>query len=390
MLQNIFLSILVLILLLDLCLYFQLRIHRVRSLWLRGLYWLPSVLLVVRSFLLVNDSARAFATDYPRLIEWLSAVFLILTLPKLLLTLWMSVGWLLGKLWPISRKWMVITGCAVAGCCSLVLFYGVVEGPTKLTVKEVDYRSSRLPHGFNGFRIVQISDLHIGSFRYRPQVIERMVEMINTQQADLIVFTGDLVNFQAAEVCGFESILSQLKARYGVYSILGNHDYATYLQGSSPEQQAADLDRLKQKQGEMGWAMLNNDHTLLHHRGDSITLAGVENDGEPPFSQHADLRNALQGADSLFTILLSHNPTHWKREVLPESKVDLMLSGHTHGMQFVIGNYSPSRHRYPEWGGMYLEGERGLYVNLGIGYLGLPFRLGAWPEITVITLHKTN
>jgi len=138
----------------------------------------------------------------------------------------------------------------------------------------------------------------------------------------------------------------------------------------------------------MGWKLLNNSHTILIQGSDSIALIGVENEGEPPFSQYADLPEAMRGTEGMFQILLSHNPTHWRREVLPQTYIDLMLAGHTHAMQLKFGNHSPSSYIYPEWSGMYLEGTRGLYVNEGIGYVGLPFRFGAWPEITVLTLRR--
>lgn len=138
----------------------------------------------------------------------------------------------------------------------------------------------------------------------------------------------------------------------------------------------------------MGWTLLNNEHVILHHRGDSIALIGVENDGEPPFSQYADLPRAMKDTEGMFQILLSHNPTHWKRQVLPESDIELMLAGHTHAMQMELFGRSLASLKYPEWSGMYYQGERALYVNVGIGYVGLPFRFGAWPEITVLTLHE--
>ena len=137
----------------------------------------------------------------------------------------------------------------------------------------------------------------------------------------------------------------------------------------------------------MGWKLLNNEHVILHQGNDSIALIGVENEGEPPFSQHGDLTKAMQGTEGMFQLLLSHNPTHWRREVLPQSPIDLMLAGHTHAMQMALGHHSPSSFVYPEWSGMYSEEGRNLYVNVGLGFVGLPFRFGAWPEITVITLN---
>lgn len=205
------------------------------------------------------------------------------------------------------------------------------------------------------------------------------MDLVNAQQPDLIVFTGDLVNHRAVELNDFQEILAGLKAGDGVYSILGNHDYGPYFHWKSKQDQDNNLIELKQRQAAMGWKLLNNEHTFLIQGNDSIALIGVENQGEPPFSQHGDLPKAKAGIEGMFKLLLSHNPTHWRREVLPESDIDLMLAGHTHAMQLQLGNYSPSVYIYPEWGGMYLEGTRGLYVNVGIGYVGLPFRFGAWP-----------
>ena len=198
------------------------------------------------------------------------------------------------------------------------------------------------------------------------------------------------MNQQSHELDGFTSILSRLHAPDGVYSILGNHDYGTYYRWANAQEEADNLQRLKDLQQGMDWRMLNNDHTVLHHQGDSIALIGVENDGEPPFSQHADLARASHDTNGLFSILLSHNPTHWRRQVLPESDIDLMLSGHTHAMQMSLFGHSIASLRYPEWSGFYYEGTRALYVNVGIGYVGLPFRFGAWPEITVITLRRAK
>lgn len=247
---------------------------------------------------------------------------------------------------------------------------------------------SHQPQAFDGYRIVQLSDLHIGSWQGNTPAIRKLVDLVNAQQPDLIVFTGDLVNHRAVELNDFQEILAGLKAGDGVYSILGNHDYGPYFHWKSKQDQDNNLIELKQRQAAMGWKLLNNEHTFLIQGNDSIALIGVENQGEPPFSQHGDLPKAKAGIEGMFKLLLSHNPTHWRREVLPESDIDLMLAGHTHAMQLQLGNYSPSVYIYPEWGGMYLEGTRGLYVNVGIGYVGLPFRFGAWPEITVLTLRR--
>ena len=255
-------------------------------------------------------------------------------------------------------------------------------------MKEIDYHNPRLPKGFEGYRIVQLSDLHLGSWEHNPTAIEQVVETVNALKPNLIVFTGDLVNQQGHETDPFIHILRKLSAPDGVYSILGNHDYGTYYHWENDNQEKENLQYLKDQQARMGWRLLNNEHVILHHNGDSIALIGVENDGEPPFSQHADLPNAIQGSEDMFRILLSHNPTHWKREVLPNTDIELMLSGHTHAMQLELFGRSPASLKYPEWSGMYHNNGQSLYVNVGLGYVGLPFRFGAWPEITVFNLYE--
>lgn len=288
--------------------------------------------------------------------------------------------------WP--RTPFIGTGLTLAVLCIIVILYGSFVGRTRFEVKEATFTSSRLPQSFDGYRIVQLSDLHIGSFVGNGPAIKRLVDMVNAQHPDLIVLTGDLVNHRAVELDEFQDILAGLKAKDGVYSILGNHDYGPYFHWKDKQDQDANLVDLEQRQVAMGWKLLNNSHDFLIQGNDSIALIGVENEGEPPFSQHGDLPKAKADTDGMFQILLSHNPTHWRREVLPNSNIDLMLAGHTHAMQLQFGNYSPACYIYPEWGGMYLEGSRGLYVNVGIGYVGLPFRFGAWPEITVLTLRR--
>lgn len=315
-------------------------------------------------------------------------LFFLFTAPKLLLSLCTIIGvpfhkWLR---WP--RTPFICTGLTLAVISIVMIIYGSFIGRTQFDVKEVTYSSPKLPSAFDGYRIVQLSDIHIGSWQGNASAIQKLVKLVNEQQADLIVFTGDLVNHRAVELNDFQDILAGLKAKDGVYSILGNHDYGPYFHWKSKDEQDDNLNDLLQRQAAMGWKLLNNSHTILIQGSDSIALIGVENEGEPPFSQYADLPEAMRGTEGMFQILLSHNPTHWRREVLPQTYIDLMLAGHTHAMQLKFGNHSPSSYIYPEWSGMYLEGTRGLYVNEGIGYVGLPFRFGAWPEITVLTLRQ--
>lgn len=319
----------------------------------------------------------------------IGTVALLFIVAKLLFIVCSAAGWLVHA---VIRRCPRAPFNALGIVLGLIGFgsmlYGSVWGITRFEVKEVEYRSPLLPEGFDGYRIVQISDLHLGSWQGNPAPIQRLVDLVNRQHADLIVFTGDLVNQQSHEVDGFQPILSRLHAPDGVYSILGNHDYGSYYRWPDEQAERDNLAYLIQQQEAMGWRMLNNAHDIIRHRGDSIALIGVENDGEPPFPQYADLPRAMQGTEGMFQILLSHNPTHWRREVLPTTRIPLMLSGHTHAMQAIVFGRSLAPLKYPEWQGMYYEGDRALYVNIGIGYVGLPFRLGAWPEVTVLTLRK--
>ena len=373
----------------DLYIYFVYIVRRTKNTLLRLSYWIPTLLLVILYVYFMYLTGDNAMSHHALGIGRLAIALMLFATPKTLFMLCSLIGILVHaflKRCPTRPFTLVGVGLALYsfGCIAYGSFFGI----TRFEVKEVEYSSPRLPDGFDGYRIVQLSDIHIGSWQGRQKSIQKLVDMANEQKADLIVFTGDLVNQQSHELDGFAPILSRLHAPDGVYSILGNHDYGTYYHWKSPEEESANLDYLLHQQAAMGWTMLNNDHAIVWHKGDSIALVGVENDGEPPFSQFADLPKALRGTDGMFKILLSHNPTHWRREVLPQSDIDLMLAGHTHAMQAIFFGHSLAELMYPEWRGMYTEGGRSLYVNIGIGYVGLPFRFGAWPEITVITLKK--
>ena len=393
----------------DLYIYLVYIVRRTKNFVWRVSYWLPSAVLVLLYVYLIYFTDGNAMSHHSQTIGRLAIAVMALAVPKILFMLCSLVGILcrgLGRClsaiilhtpfrspqapFIAHRAPFTIAGLVLAVISLVNVIYGATAGITRFEVKEVTYESERLPEGFDGYRIAQLSDIHIGSWQGRPEAVEELVELTNSQKADLIVFTGDLVNQQSHELDAFQPALSRLKAPDGVYSVLGNHDYGTYYHWKNSREEAENLQYLRDAQRAMGWRLLDNSHAVLHHRGDSIALVGVENDGEPPFSQHADLARAIRGTEGMFSILLSHNPTHWRREVLPNSDVDLMLAGHTHAMQMALFGRSLASLRYPEWSGMYYEGKRGLYVNVGIGYVGLPFRFGAWPEITVITLKKKN
>lgn len=263
----------------------------------------------------------------------------------------------------------------------------------KYTVKNVKINFDQLPAGLKGMKIIQISDIHSGSFNNK-KAVEHGVEMMMQLQADLILFTGDLVNDRATEMNEYKEVFSKLKAPLGVYSILGNHDYGDYVKwpfnGVSKEK---NLENLIQLQKEMGWRVLKNEYVEIVRNGDKMALLGIENwSVKARFPKYGKMNEAHQGTDGYpFKILMSHDPSHWDAQVRPDyPDVDLMLSGHTHGMQFGFElpgfKWSPVQLMYKQWSGLYEQGRQKLYVNTGFGFLGYPGRVGFLPEITLIEL----
>jgi predicted MPP superfamily phosphohydrolase len=247
-----------------------------------------------------------------------------------------------------------------------------------------------LPPSFQGFRIAHISDLHLGTYTSHPEIVERIVEMVSEASPDLIVFTGDIVSISPQELRPFTETLSRLQAPYGIVSILGNHDYCTYGPRKSAFEHKAQLEEVITMQRQMGWNLLMNEHIVLRNGNDSIAIIGVENDGHPPFPARANLGKATEGISAgCYKILLTHDPSHWRRAILSHTDIPLTLSGHTHAMHLRIGGWSPSALLFSEWGGLYKENNQYLHVNTGTGS-NIPFRLGAWPEITIITLTSAD
>ncbi len=273
-------------------------------------------------------------------------------------------------------------GWALAVCLIAILCftYGLIWGWRRLSVREVTCSSPLLPEAFDGYRILQISDLHVGTLASHPEVVSRVVEMGNAQNADLIVFTGDLVNHEVGEAEPFVEVLAGLRAPDGVLAILGNHDYVDHRH----------FDHLLALERRMGWRTLVDEHVTLHRGDDSIHVIGVGHICSDPELTYGDLEKAAEGLpEHSFRILLSHNPAHWHLPGLRDSDIPLTLSGHTHGAQLCVFGWSPARLMYKEWGGAYHKGQRMLYVSLGISGT-VPFRLGAWPEINVITLRRSS
>jgi predicted MPP superfamily phosphohydrolase len=292
------------------------------------------------------------------------------------------------------RKFMSQIALGLAAIPFASILYGVFKGRYNFKVLKYTLHFEDLPAAFDGYQITQISDIHSGSFDNKEKV-EYAIDLINEQASDAILFTGDMVNNEAAEMDPWMDTFGRLKAKDGKYSVLGNHDYGDYVQWESAEAKVANLDRLKEIQKEMGFDLLLNEHRFFEKEGERIALVGVENWGEGGFKKAGDLNKAIQGLEKKdFRILMSHDPSHWEYEVKDHSDhFHLTLSGHTHGAQFGIEipgwfKLSPVRLRYKYWAGIYEQVGQYINVNRGFGYLAFPGRVGIWPEITVITLKK--
>lgn len=265
--------------------------------------------------------------------------------------------------------------------------FGFIEGWKRLELKHITFTSPDLPPYFDGYRLVQITDFHLGSFPPGNDFVQKVVDATNNEGPDMILFTGDLVNNQASEVEPYLDTLGQLHASDGIYSIWGNHDYCEYGNNHSIGALKRNRRMLYGYQESLGWHQLMNEHHVVSHGMASIAVIGVENPGQPPFTNRSNLKKAMKGLNpDMFKILLSHDPHHWRREVVGK-KIQLTLAGHTHAGQLKIGKWTPARMAFKEWGGAYRIGEQMLYVSSGIGG-SFPFRLGAWPELTVITLKR--
>ncbi len=295
----------------------------------------------------------------------------------------------------LSRsEFLAKAGMVTATVPLVAMTYGIVSGAHDYHVHRVRLRVPQLPKAFDGIRIAQLSDIHSGSF-FSKTAVKGGIEMLTREKADLIFFTGDLVNNKADEMIGWTEMFDKVKAPLGVYSILGNHDYGDYAYWSSPEAKAANLNDLKAAHKAMGWNLLINEHKYLTIEGDRLALIGVENwSAKGRFPKYGNLKAAHSQTEADYKILLSHDPSHWRAEVLTGFQdIDLTLSGHTHGMQFgiEIGDFkwSPVQYMYPEWAGLYTEGKQNLYVNRGYGYIGFPGRIGIPPEITIIELSRS-
>ncbi len=294
------------------------------------------------------------------------------------------------------RRFLSLIALGIAALPFGALLYGMYKGKYNFKVLKYTMEFDDLPNAFDGYQITQISDVHSGSFDNRKK-IEYAINLINQQESDVLLFTGDMVNNKSEEMYPWKELFSTLKAKDGKFSILGNHDYGDYVDWDTPEEKSTNLVDLKNLQKEMGFDLILNESRYLKKGNDRIALIGVENWGKGGFKKAGDLQKAKSTVNKDdFKILMSHDPSHWEEEVVPDDyHFHLTLSGHTHGMQFGIEipgwfKWSPVKWRYKQWAGIYEEMGQYINVNRGFGFLGYPGRVGIWPEITVITLKKKS
>jgi uncharacterized protein len=371
-------------------------------------YWVISVtalvLLFVLPYLLNNAVARNARSIVFAIIIALFMAKLVAAMFFLIDDVRRGIQWLAGKTFfrnteaeqtggdPIARSvflnWL---GLAIGGGLFTSLIYGF-SNKYNYHVKRLALHFPNLPTSFRGLKVVQLSDIHSGSFTNK-EAVKRGVEKVLQLKPDLILFTGDLVNNEAVEMEEYKEVFSRLQAPLGVYSVLGNHDYGDYHNWESAAAKRQNLEKLKSVHAEMGWRLMMNEHVAIERNGEKIALIGIENwSNKARFPKYGDLKKAYAGTESYpFKILMSHDPSHWDAQVRPDySDIDLMLSGHTHGMQFGVDipwlKWSPVQYVYRQWAGLYENGKQKLYVNRGFGFIGYPGRVGILPEITFFEL----
>ena len=375
--------------------------------FIHGVYVLSSVaILVFFIYAITSPDART----NPKMM-YIYGLFLALFVPKIIaviamfgedvIRVFVGVFYKIGggseaSFMPSRRKFVSTVALGIAAIPFGALLYGMIKGKYNYKVLQYTLEFDDLPSSFDGYTLNQISDIHSGRFD-NPEKVKYAVDLVNKQQSDLILFTGDLVNNVAQEMDAWKDTFATLKATDGVYSVLGNHDYGDYVSWESAEKKQENLQALIALQKDMGWDVLLNESRTIQKNQQAIKLVGVENWGEGGFKKAGDLEKACADVSAQdFTILMSHDPSHWQSRVKEHPKnIQLTLSGHTHGMQFGIEipgwfKWSPVKYRYQNWAGIYKEFGRYINVNRGFGYLGYPGRVGIWPEVTVITLKKKS
>lgn len=401
MIARIFILLLLLIVLPDLYIDRRFLRRRTRYMWWqRLLWWIPGIIMIVYTVALTAQ--KDFAPASMAVLNVYLLLLGVLVLPKTLFAFCSLLGWGHCRFHHTHNNWGNLIGLILAIAVICITVYGCTFGFSKVTVRYENYYSADLPKAFDGFTIVHFSDAHVGTYEgCYAKILDEVADSINAQKADAVCFTGDIQNMEPKELYPVIQTLSRIKAKDGflivsgkederhsmVFSVLGNHDYSDYIKASDAVKVANERG-LVSLEKRFGWDILLNEHRVIRRGNDSIVIAGMENDGRPPFPAKGDINGTLAGVNAdAFTIMLEHDPTAWRRMILPKSKAQLTLSGHTHAMQFSLFGWSPASLIYKEWGGMYYEGDRALNVSVGMGGF-IPFRFGASNEVVVITLHR--
>ena len=356
------------------------------SMWFNILLALLAAVLVIAIGVLPMSSASMPNSTFVNCQYMLYTFFAILAPKAIGMVVYGFLRWM-------KRRWAAACAFIVAALIFGVMWWGAIVTPGTIEVNEVELEFANLPDAFDGYRIVQWSDAHLGTYDGHTAIVEKQINTINALHGDMICFTGDLVSRETNEALPYRDLLASRHAPDGVFSVLGNHDYDNYVKWKDENDKLADRKALCDLQTAAGWRLLNDDYVVIRRGDEQMVLIGTENFGDRVGEKRGNLAKAYSGLnDRNFKILLQHNPYAWRANTLTNSNIDLMLAGHTHAWQFMITlgkwRWSPAVIRYPEWGGAYNEGDRWLYVNLGTGMVGPPMRIGATPEITVITLKK--
>lgn len=390
------LSFLLLIILPFLCIDYR-YYHKKKAWWKRLLWWIPCVAMTAYAVYLALE--RDFIPGNDRIFILYGFLFLlglvIIPMWTFFICSYMGKGcsWLVRKCKknpkPKARNYGNLLGVLSVPVVWYILFWGTFVGFNKLEVNHTEYCSEALPKAFDGYRIVVFSDAHVGSYlKHNSWLLQRAVDSINAQKPDMIIFAGDLQNIQPQELYPHIDVLSTLKAKDGIYAVLGNHDYAEYI-GGDEAVKAANCKEIVSLERQMGWKVLLNEHCTIERGADHIILAGMENDGDGKrFPQKGDIQKTLENvAENDFILMLEHDPSAWRRKIVKDGRAQLTLSGHTHKMQFSLFGWCPLSLTGKEFNGWYTEGPQQLFVTAGLGGL-IPFRFGATGEIVVLTLQS--
>lgn len=372
--------------------YIYRALRSLHSRWPSRLQAVTAILLTVYIIVTISLPRRSGSDGMLLAVMWMLFGYFTIYIPKFIYFIF-DVAGRIPQLWHRRRlRWPGKAGAILAVATFAGLWWSALVTRNSINVSEVTIEITGLPKEFDGYRIVQFSDAHVGTYGTDTAFVSRAVDKINSLRGDLIVFTGDIVNMRSDELTPHVGPLSRLTAPDGVLAILGNHDYGDYSDWSSPADKHANMELLYDFHRRMHWHLLLDETVMLHRGTDSLAVIGVENVGDAPFPTYGSLNRAYKAGlgDSVTKILLSHNPAHWTDSIdgRRDMNVALTLAGHTHAMQCEVFGWSPAIYRYPLWGGHYTSktGQQ-LYVNIGLGTVGVPVRIGqAVPEITVLTL----